>query len=218
MTLPAGASRRNPRRSQAERSAESRERLLAAAVRLLREGGYSAANVKAIAQEAGMSLGSLQHHFPSKAKLMTAVIERLAEKRIAAYHTDAEAIDDPVARYSGLFETTWNLVKEPEFVAALEILLARRSDGELWAESESVIHSIDTTLEEWVSQIARAAGETPSVARFRRNMSNTFIYGLATQMAMGMDAALADDLAAFWKQLVEMADKYPNTLRVPDNT
>ena len=159
-----------------------------------------------------MSLGSLQHHFPTKAKLMTAVIERLAEKRLSAYQTHTEIIADPLARYIASFDSTWALVKEPEFVAVLEILLARRSDPELWAESAAAIESNEASLKQWVTRLGADVGDPPAVAQFRRSLSNTFLYGLAMQLAVGMDAADAEDLAAFWKGLVTLAGQHPELL------
>ena len=200
------------RRSQAERSTESRERLLAATIRLLRNGGYSAASVKAIAAEAGMSLGSLQHHFPTKAKLMTAVVERLADKRLAAYQANAEVVADPLARYVGSFDSTWALVKEPEFMAVLEILLARRSDPELWAESQAAIDTNEAFLKQWVTKLGADVGDSPAVAQFRRSLSNTFLYGLAMQLAVGMDPAEVEELAAYWKALTVLAGRHPQLL------
>lgn len=206
------ARHRVSRRSQAERSTESRERLLAAAILLLRNGGYSAASVKAIAAEAGMSLGSLQHHFPTKAKLMTAVVERLAEKRLAAYQSDDKGIATPLARYVGSFDSTWALVKEPEFVAVLEILLARRSDPELWAESQSAIEANEAFLKQRVAKLGADVGDPPAVALFRRSLSNTFLYGLAMQLAIGMDPSAAEELAAYWKSLTILAGQHPELL------
>lgn len=204
--------RRAPRRTQAERSGEARQRLLAATIQLLRSGGYSAANVKAIAADAGMSLGSLQHHFPTKAKLMTAVIERLAEKRTATLRVDADRVSDPLARYAGALDSTWALVKEPEFVAVLEILLARRSDPELWAESEGVIQANEAALQEWITGLASGVGEPPESAKFRRRVSNTVMYGLALQLAIGMDPEDVEDVFAFWKALMLLAGRHPELL------
>ena len=159
-----------------------------------------------------MSLGSLQHHFPTKARLMTAVVERLAEKRLDVYRAQAEVIADPLARYVGSFDSTWALVKEPEFVAVLEILLARRSDPELRAESEAAIEGNETAMKQWVSRLAADVGDPPAVAHFRRSLSNTFLYGLAMQLTVGMDPAEAEELAAFWKALILLAGRHPELL------
>jgi len=78
-----------PRRSQADRSAATRARVLAAARDVLCSQGYSGATMLAIRDAAGMSLGAIQHQFPTKAKLMAAVAAEFAAYRTRVY---AEAI------------------------------------------------------------------------------------------------------------------------------
>jgi TetR/AcrR family transcriptional regulator, acrAB operon repressor len=59
---------------QAEISAESRARLVAATWELLAEGGSRAATVQAVAERAGISRGSIAWHFGSKEGLVVAVV------------------------------------------------------------------------------------------------------------------------------------------------
>lgn len=53
--------------------ASTRDRLLAAAGRLFLEQGYAAASMDRVRQAAGVSNGSLYHHFPTKAQLAGAL-------------------------------------------------------------------------------------------------------------------------------------------------
>ena len=66
-----------------ERLASNRERILAAARRLIADGGYREAQIAAVAAEAGMSTGMIYRYFRSKADLfievMTAAIARELE-------------------------------------------------------------------------------------------------------------------------------------------
>jgi AcrR family transcriptional regulator len=62
----------------------TRERLLATAIELLEEGGYTAASVAAIAERSGLSAGALYRHFPSKAELFVQVFRAAAEEELAA--------------------------------------------------------------------------------------------------------------------------------------
>ncbi|WP_141014684.1 TetR/AcrR family transcriptional regulator [Nocardioides sambongensis] len=74
------------RRTQAERSNESRRRLIEAAITLLAERGYAGASLAAIGERAGVSRGLVTHHFGSKEQCIAevttfireAVIDRLA--------------------------------------------------------------------------------------------------------------------------------------------
>jgi AcrR family transcriptional regulator len=63
------------RRSQVERSEETKRRVLEAAARLIARKGYAELRVADVAAEAGVSVGAQQHHFPHKDALVVAVIE-----------------------------------------------------------------------------------------------------------------------------------------------
>ena len=79
------------------RKAETRERILAAALDLLAEGGYASAGVQAVAARANVATGSVYRHFASKDELFTEVFRRAATRELAA--VEAAAADDgrPVA-------------------------------------------------------------------------------------------------------------------------
>jgi len=78
------------RRTQAERRAESRERLINAAVQLLAERGYANTSLVEIGRAAGLSRGLVSHHFGSKEACMQAVVGHL---RVA--------MDDRIASLGG---------------------------------------------------------------------------------------------------------------------
>lgn len=77
------------------RKEEAREGILAAAHRLVAEGGFRSASVAAVADAAGVATGSVYKHFPSKAELFAEVFRRATEKEVAKV---AEALsgDGPV--------------------------------------------------------------------------------------------------------------------------
>lgn len=64
------------------RKAAARERILAAAMAQLAEGGYASATVQAIARRAGVATGSVYRHFPSKALLFAEVFRRAAQREV----------------------------------------------------------------------------------------------------------------------------------------
>jgi AcrR family transcriptional regulator len=63
------------------RAADTRARILAAGRRLFIDEGWAAFTTRRVAREAGVSLGSLQHFFPSKEQLLAGMLEDI----IAAY-------------------------------------------------------------------------------------------------------------------------------------
>ena len=88
----------NNRRTQAERTAATREALLTAARALFGARGYADVGTEEVVRAAGVSRGALYHHFADKAELFTAVLESVEEMvnaRIVAAMSAAGA-DDPV--------------------------------------------------------------------------------------------------------------------------
>ena len=65
------------RRTQQERRDSTRTRLLEATVECLVELGYARTTTLAVAQRAEVSQGALFKHFPTKAALLGAAVERL---------------------------------------------------------------------------------------------------------------------------------------------
>src|SRR5262245_14920229 len=74
--------------------AQARERLVAAALDLLREGGWREVQMSSVAAAAGLSTGAIYLHFPSKTQLLSEVYrtQAAAELRVLA---DIAAQDAP---------------------------------------------------------------------------------------------------------------------------
>jgi AcrR family transcriptional regulator len=83
---------RATQRTEARRAA-ARERVVSAALAQVAEGGYASASVQAVAGRAGVAVGSVYRHFPSKAELFAEVFLRAAshELEVVAAAADAEA-------------------------------------------------------------------------------------------------------------------------------
>jgi AcrR family transcriptional regulator len=83
-----------PRRTQSERTAQTRAALIAAARRLFGSEGFADVGAERIAREAGMTRGALYHQFSDKADLFAAVLEQV-EAEIAHRVADSVAGLDP---------------------------------------------------------------------------------------------------------------------------
>ncbi|MEU0498141.1 TetR/AcrR family transcriptional regulator [Mycobacterium sp. NPDC006124] len=72
------------RRSQAERRAETRRRVLDAATTLVASRGSRAASLAAVGEAAGYSRGIVNHHFGSKARLLEELIKHTQQFDVPA--------------------------------------------------------------------------------------------------------------------------------------
>lgn len=78
-------STKKPRKQPAQgRSAETVAVLIEAAARVLEHSGFEGFNTNAVAERAGVSIGSLYQYFRNKEELLAALIERETEPFIAA--------------------------------------------------------------------------------------------------------------------------------------
>ena len=87
---------RRPGRSQAERRAESRAALLAAAAEGLSRYGYGDLNLAEVAADAGYTRGALYHLFADKEDLALAVVDWVWETWQEQVGPLADAQDDPL--------------------------------------------------------------------------------------------------------------------------
>jgi AcrR family transcriptional regulator len=79
------------------RKAQVRERIVAAALDQVAEGGYASATVQAVAGRAGVATGTVYRHFPSKAQLFAEVFRRAAEHELGVLREVAAAGEAPAA-------------------------------------------------------------------------------------------------------------------------
>lgn len=120
-----------PHRTREERTADSRARILDAAVRCLVEDGYAAATTLRIQAMAGVSRGRLLHHFPSRDLLLVAAAQHLAAQRIQATEERVVELPDGRERVDRVVELMWATFHEPYFWAAVELWSASRTNPQL---------------------------------------------------------------------------------------
>ncbi|MEW2359581.1 TetR/AcrR family transcriptional regulator [Spirillospora sp. NPDC029432] len=155
---PAGA-----RRTQADRTAQARRRLLRAAIRLLAERGYTGTTLGEIGREAGLSRGLVTHHFGSKDACLAAAIEEIrkaAARSMAAGGEDLRglaALDHFIAAYIG------SLRDGDEYMRAMYVAMADSVSSapglrDAVARANELLR---TAIRTWLEQAA-ADGEVPA--------------------------------------------------------
>jgi AcrR family transcriptional regulator len=150
-----------PRRTQEQRSAETRARLLDATIECLVRYGYAGTTTPRVAEMAGVTRGAQVHHFGSKDDLVIAALQHLAAKRAAAVIgrvSDLTTAEDPIGT---LLEMLWDIHQGPMFIATVELWVAGRTDralGREVAKFESIVVSnLSAAVAEVVSEEANKA-------------------------------------------------------------
>jgi AcrR family transcriptional regulator len=119
------------RRTQRERSAAMRERLLEATIDSLYEVGYSRTTTIEVAARAGVSRGAQLHHFPTKKRLVTVAVRHLLEKRLEEFRLAFATLPQGADKYNGVIDILWDKTSNRAFYAWLELVVAARTDASL---------------------------------------------------------------------------------------
>jgi AcrR family transcriptional regulator len=132
------------RRTQEERSAATRDRLLQATFECLVDVGYGRTSTPEVLRRSGISRGALLHHFPTKVDLTTAAVDYVFEKQLAEYRETFAILEGetefPAAQAIDLL---WTKLSGDTFYAWLELVVASRTDPVLLERVRAVTTRFD---------------------------------------------------------------------------
>lgn len=194
------------RRSQTERRTATRTKVIAAARDVLYSQGYSGTTMHAIRDASGMSLGAIQHHFPTKAKVMAAVAAEFSARQTLHYRAAIQRGSTPEESMENLLDATFETLKQPEMAALLEIHLARRSDPDLDREVAPSMRRFDRRVRLWGYRILRSAGRVDDETyRCLQLLNNALARGLTVEYIRTPDHELIERSLRIWKvQILEL--------------
>jgi AcrR family transcriptional regulator len=119
------------RRTQDERTAETRVRVLNAALACLADRGYAGTTTTAVAERAGVSRGAQLHHFRTRAALVAAAVEHLYAGLATDYEKAFANLAPGADRVGSAIDLLWETFQDPRLSAVLELFVAARTDAEL---------------------------------------------------------------------------------------
>lgn len=117
-------------RTQAERSAETRDKVINAAIACIAEDGFKQATTMRIARRAGVTWGAIQHQFGDKDSILRAVMERGMEEfraELVGVDIRTSTLEERVGEFT---RRGWTYFRRPAFRAFLAIVLNMRSSSE----------------------------------------------------------------------------------------
>ena len=134
----------------------TRERLLDAATKVFLAHGFTAASMDMVRQEAGVSNGSLYHHFPTKAQLADALYAHTLRDFHAALMQPISGKASAQSGVKGLMRAYIQWVLQHPDQARLLHKLRRGGDMAGGAEIDAANEQALATLRAWVAQQVEA--------------------------------------------------------------
>lgn len=190
------------RRTQAERSGETRRRILDAAVQLLGERGYAGLRTTEVAEAAGVSKGAQTHHFPSKDELVVAVVEHVFVRASEQARVRAKRATSPDEAIKALLADAQEFFFSELFLIALDLAI----QGRLREGGANAVAEISAATRLPVEAHWRAAlvdsGVPADVADDLLWLTLSIVRGLAVRRLWQHDPPRFKRLFALWREMV----------------
>jgi AcrR family transcriptional regulator len=177
-----------PRRTNAERSAATRGRLIEAAVDILVREGYSSTTTIAVADVAKVSRGAMLHHFPTRTDMLIAVAEHLIKEQSRLRRMQPTSMP-LIERFLAANDLSWELQKQPVTMALLEIMMAGRSDPDLQTRLQPLVQQVLDLRQVGALRLATALGIDETVTRRMVRVHLACLRGLAIDLMFTKDPA-----------------------------
>jgi AcrR family transcriptional regulator len=189
------------RRSQQQRSDETRTALLDATIVCLHEVGYSGTSTTLVSERAGVSRGAQTHHFPTKIELVVEAVTRLSNALVDALDRDlAQAASAPDV-LDAFLKGIWRTLDAPIFETGLELMVAARSDAALRAAWLEGADRLSEVIESHVSAVAMAIRpHDPHKLQVQLHLSVLLVQAFALDGVMRDRRQLHRELFEAWAQ------------------
>ena len=173
-----------PKRTQAERRAQSRQAVLDSACRLFGEKGYADTSLEDIAADCNLTIRPIYHYFGNKKALFSAVTEHMSARILDTFSVDENLDADEALKRS--WRGFLDLCDDPAFRQVVLLDSPNILGREQW--SSSVVYNRAIEL---VDATSPSTGRS-KVKQFRSNLVNRVMMGAMAEVALTV--AEADDI------------------------
>lgn len=190
------------RRTQAERTEQTRRKILDAALHLLGERGYAGLRTADVAAAAGVSKGAQTHHFPSKDDLVVAVVEHVFRRASDRARKRARRAESPDAAIRALIADSQEFFFSELFLIALDLAIQGRlrnaPDNALTQLSAATRLPVEA---HWRTALVES-GVPSQVADDLLWLTLSIVRGLAIRRLWQHDAPRFKRLFRLWREMV----------------
>jgi AcrR family transcriptional regulator len=177
------------------------QRILAAARRLMNEGGFEALKLSAIAAEAGESKASIGYHFGNKDGLVTALVDSLAHESNRGLIDETTSVPAGEARVHALIDGETRIAADAEsFQSFFDVLPHAIRDPDL---RERVAALYDGYRETVLRCLDAAGPDAPAEMRPFAMLMIAIVDGLAIQHGLDPDGADVRAATDLWERLAQ---------------
>ena len=192
------------RRTQEQRSDQTRREVQEATLRLLLDVGYTRLTMAEVAKAAQVSRGALTHHFANKEDLVVRSIAHQLDRVTAKLQDFART--DPRERLGvdEIIEHLWAVMSDGLFYITMEYLPEARHNLAFKERLIPVVQRFHDALDAVWTHIADTIGLPPDHAKVMLNATMCLIRGMVAQSVLRNEPDYFSKLLAYWKQHLRM--------------
>jgi AcrR family transcriptional regulator len=192
------------RRTQAERSEETRTRILKAAAHLIRTRGYARFRTAEVAEAAGLSRGAQLHHFPTKDALVVATLTYVFQQAQSLSRKRASAVNRPRDLIEAVIEDAREFFFSEHFKVALDIVLSTSTDQSVRKQILDISRKARRPVETaWTEALASSGVPGPLAADIVA-LTLSLVRGLAIRTLWDNDPQWFDKLFGVWREMIKV--------------
>ena len=191
------------RRTQEERSTETKKRLLEATIDCLNELGFNKTGTVEIARRAGVSRGALVHHFPSKHDLIVATAEYHWNRITEEVRNLAMTMHGGQLSLDAFIDGIWNkvfLIRGSS--ATIEMIIAARTDSKLRRELVPMVNRLYSNYDEIWSQFFHNSGVSPERIEMLFDLTIELLRGMTLQRVLKDEPEYYQKFLDSWKTII----------------
>src|SRR6266852_5844184 len=208
ISTAAGSARRSVEaarhRTQAERSEETRTRIVKAAANLIRKRGYAHCRTAEVAKEAGLSRGAQLHHFTTKDTLVVATLEYVFEQAQVLSRRRAAAVNRPRDLIEAVIEDAREFFFSEHFMVAIDIVLSTSTDQAVRKQILDISRKARRPVEKAWTEALAASGVPPSLSADIVALTLSLVRGMALRTLWDNDPKWFDELFAVWRRMIKI--------------
>jgi len=191
------------RRTQEERSTETKKRLLEATIDCLNELGFNKTGTVEIARRAGVSRGALVHHFPSKHNLIVAPAEYHWNRIAEEIRNLAMTMHGRQLSLDAFIDGIWNKVFMIRGSSAtIEMIIAARTDSKLRRELVPMLNRLYSNYDEIWSQFFHNSGVSPERIEMLFDLTIELLRGMTLQRVLKDEPEYYQKFLDSWKTII----------------
>ena len=186
----------------------TRQILLSSAIQLVATTGYAATTVQAVLEHAGVSRGTLLHHYPTRDHLMVATADEAMARMLAGIRDGLRRHADPLKGMADYPNILWRIQNDLPARAHTEIQLASRWDAGPGEGLRKIVADMNDLVISNVQELASQTGlkDVPGLIR------EIYILISATQ-GMAINRNLTRDRTQASAALALLRERFVGALR-----